>query len=100
MHHISCESSRGDESISELDGMSPAERIVARLLNLVVRLWCLPVLLLVWLLVGSAIVAIRLACPMRGMARSVDGDLLRGRALPRVWELSAVLPLAQDNAVL
>jgi hypothetical protein len=38
---------------------TPAERAIAAVLNFVVRLWCLPFLVLAWMLTWTAIAVIR-----------------------------------------
>jgi hypothetical protein len=96
MYQASCGLVAGDGAVL---GLSPAERLAAAFLSLAVRLWCLPVLLLVWLLTWTAILLIRLACWLKGGNRARCGELLAGSDSPSVWRISSTLSGGQDKVV-
>jgi hypothetical protein len=100
MHPPTCRLIAGDEAVLGLSALSPGERIAAAFLSLAVRLWCLPVLLLVWLLTWTAILLVRLACLIKGAGRSRGEGLPAGSKSRPVWRISPGLCTGQDKVVL
>jgi hypothetical protein len=100
MHQASRGHVAGDEGVFDRYDLPLAERIVAGFLSLAVRLWCLPALLLVWVLTWTAILLVRLVCLVKGVDGARGGKLLAGSGSPAVWQFSSTISTRQDKAVL